>query len=275
MDFDRTFGVEIEHGNREGYQYVASKVKAKFPRWDNTGQDGSGVEVRSPILKGQSGLDELGEVMLFLREIGGYLTKNDGMHVHHDACDFVPKGTSMGGRYDSSGALRLGVRQNKAHDAVMRVVESYAANQSIINKMVDPYRRRWQTITRDDLSSWKKSKAIATGNRNIHYSTEHGTFEFRQFEGCLDPTKAFAWIEFGQHFLNYTRDLRRPASCAATAKTLLERVGCSAYTQRALLDRPQRSQMPDRPPEGAPAPFYGDYAAVRLALGIREPYVEA
>jgi hypothetical protein len=284
MDSKRTFGVEIEHGNREGYRFVAAKVKAKFPRWTNCGEDGSGVELRSPILQGQSGLDELGEVMEYLKEIGGYVTKNDGMHVHHDASDFVGKRIpvtdaddlvvwdAIEGRYVER-KTRPGHAQKAASAAVLRVLESYAENQRIIDRLVDPYRRKWAVIEKTSLDSWKKNNVIRTGRHNVHYS-RHGTFEFRQFEGCLDPAKAFAWIDFGQCFLNYTHELSRPASCAATAKHLLNRIGCNANTRRALLDRPRRSQMPDGPPKGAPAPYYGDYAAVRQALGIREPYIE-
>lgn len=279
MDFKRQFGVEIEHGNRNGYVVVRDKLAAKFPNWDNTGSDGSGVEVRSPILKGQGGLDELGEVMEYLKEIGGYLTKNDGMHVHHDASDFVRKGTDphFGDddyAYYPSRQPQPVQRPTQASIRVMRVLESYMENQRIIDRLVDPYRRGWAQVPKANLGEWKRKGVVATGRYNVHYANNHGTFEFRQFEGCLDPAKAFAWIEFGQHFLNYTKELTRPASCAATAKHLLDRIGCTANTRKQLLTRPRRSLMPDKQPEDAPPPYFGDYAAVRKALGIKTPYVE-
>lgn len=256
MDPKRQFGVEIEHGNPDGYVTVRDKLVAKFPRWTNTGSDGSGVEVRSPILKGQSGLDELGEVMEFLTEIGGYITTADGMHVHHDASDFVPKSfvpprqeTIYNPRANGGwGAYER--RTTKASknclevaSRVHRVLESYADNQPIIDKLVDPYRRGWQKIDKNHLRSWKAGSTVATGRRNVHYTQEHGTFEFRQFEGCLDPVKAFAWIEFGQQFLNYVKGLKQPTSCAASAEHLLKRIGVSAEYRRVLTDRPRSSAL--------------------------------
>lgn len=264
MDLKRKFGVEIEHGNADkNYVTVGEAVRKKFPKWTNTGSDGSGIEVRSPILQGQGGFDELGEVMEYLKELGGFVTTSDGMHVHHDASDFVPKrypphvlyaNDSSGSRlvYDPVDLLyrRVPVPPTPvskgvaaASERVLRVLESYHTNQRVINQLCDPYRRKWADIQKAQLNEWKRRKIVATGRRNIHYTLEHGTFEFRQFEGCLEPVKALAWIEFGQHFLNYTKELTRPASCAMTAHGLLKRIGVSAEHRRALIDRPRTSQL--------------------------------
>lgn len=271
MDFDRRFGVEIEHGNPAGWLEVGKKVRRKFPRWDNTGSDGSGVEVRSPILRGQSGLDELGEVMEFLTEIGGYVSQSDGMHVHHDARDFVPRNLNFKPRYtpavyDNTPAVydnimmpyygRIlkpaemiypsGPRVDAAAKAVHRVLESYATNQPVINQLVDPHRRGRASIDKQALDNAKRKNIIETGRYNVHFAGAHGTFEFRQFEGCLDPAKAFAWIEFGQHFLNYCKYLGRPATCATTAFALMRRLGVSTRTQHVLIDRPDTTILPTR-----------------------------
>ena len=252
MDPKRKFGVEIEHGNPDGADVVREKVRKKFPKWINTGCDGSGVEVRSPILKGQGGFDTLGEVMEFLTEIGGYVTTADGMHVHHDASDFVPEGFEepyedaiWDADTEDYTFVTRGGSKNCAEVAarVHRVLESYAANQAIIDQIVDPYRRKWSEIRPDSLKSWKKNSTIHTGRHNIHYTEEHGTFEFRQHEGTLDPQKAFAWIEFGQHFLNYVKGIRQPTSCAATAELLLKRIGVRAEYRRILTNRPRTTAL--------------------------------
>lgn len=209
---DRKFGVEIEHGNKhqnDSY-YVRQKLAAKYPRWNNVGMDGTGVEVRSPILQGQSGFDELGEVMEFLASIGGYVTKSDGMHVHHDVS--AEKGD---------------------FDLILRVVESYARNQTIIDQLVDPYRKQWSLVRPEWIQGMKEKKVRYGGRTNCHLSG-HGTIEFRQFEGCLEPAKAKAWIEFGQHFVEYALGRRIPMHCSATPTTLLKRIGCDESVEELL-----------------------------------------
>lgn len=256
---NRRFGVEIEHGNSKGNAWVADAVRKKFPRWNNTGSDGSGVEVRSPILRGQSGRDELGEVMEYLKEIGGFITQADGMHVHHDAGDFVPKGIPIErsyfpGRYTAAGRFIEGryeypksKRYQEAADNVNNVLLTYATNQALIDQLCDTFRKGRPKVNAQTVRRAKREKYIPTGPRyNIHYAEEHGTFEFRQFEGCLDPAKAIAWIDFGQHFLNYCKNLGRPATCATSAKALLRRIELPGPQQKLLLDRPRATQLAPR-----------------------------
>jgi hypothetical protein len=217
---NRRFGVEIEHGNLDGYASVARQLREKFPNWNNVTEDGSGVEVRSPILKGKSGLDELGEVMEFLVSIGGWVSTSDGMHVHHDGGDVATDA-----------------------DSVLRVLESYSFNQPVIDTIVDPHRKTWSEIDPGDLRSWKANKVIRTGRRNVHFS-RHGTFEFRQFEGCLDPVKAAAWIEFGQRFLDSAiYGHKNPIACANAPDVLFRRIGLRGSALDVLADRPARSQL--------------------------------
>src|SRR5512138_1933860 len=94
---ERGFGVEIECGHRDGCDHVrASMQSAGFNmRSDyahggyNVGYDGSGVEVRTPILRGKEGFRELKRIFKHLNDEGCYVTTRDGMHVHHDAPELV------------------------------------------------------------------------------------------------------------------------------------------------------------------------------------------
>lgn len=221
MATDRKFGVEIEHGNLNGYTWVGEKLVKKFPKWDNTGSDGSGVEVRSPILQGQSGYDELGEVMEYLVEIGGYVSRSDGMHVHHDISDF-----------------------HTDVDAIHRVLESYHLNHHVIDSIVDPHRKQWQVIQKQELQRWKREKLAQTGRHAVHYVPRYGTLEFRQFEGCLDAAKALAWIEFGQKFIDSAvYGHVHPIACANAPDVLFRRIGCRASAVKLLSQRGRETAL--------------------------------
>lgn len=229
---DRRFGVEIEFGSRQvNYTQVRellrrSRLFKGASNWgNNVGHDGSGIEVRSPILQGKDGFKQLETILHFLREdCGGYVTRSDGLHVHHDAPEFVGD-----------------------FDAIVRLVKSWSANQEVIKQMVHPARTyaacpRW---TRDYITALEQ---VAQANPaqliqqrwgrralNIDSLREHGTIEIRQHEGTLDFDKAKSWIEFGQHFIESALNRKRPIPCADAPDVLLKRVRVPKKSSERLL----------------------------------------
>lgn len=262
---NRKFGIEIECGfDRElsrrdrGVAWAnsisllrsaASAGKISTYWADNAGHDGTLLETRSPILCGAAGFKELHTVMNLLRENGGYVTSRDGMHIHHDAPEFV----------------------NDA-EAVSRLVSSWRANEEVIYRLVadrrhgSPVCPRWTdkletdikkfgtdgkitrkdsyydtTVTIDDFKSWGWDRR----DLNINALGEHGTIEIRLHQGTLDPVQAEAWIRFGQAFLNKIASVKRPLKKVEDVDNLFDLVRATRYTKknRHLLGNPDHDAV--------------------------------
>jgi hypothetical protein len=221
----RKFGIEIEHGNPQGSSYVDGELRRFIPSWfsaaihgdhrTSVSSDGSGVEVRTPPLKGSRGFTEARNVFKFLKEIGGYVTDADGMHVHFDAPEYIGN-----------------------HSLIASLVTAWNNNQASIHRMVAERRRERgscpENLTYKHAETLRKlakdprehvemvygvggaqnyyghrlvPKEQATvqngrGALNIRSLLRHGTIEIRLLEGTLDPNVALAWVQFGQGLLD-------------------------------------------------------------------------
>lgn len=224
---ERRFGVEIECGHPDGHNAVSrllSRTRGLPAAWSrNIGLDGSGVEVRSPILRGKEGFKQLEEVFHVIVENGGFVTTSDGLHVHHDAPDFMGRTNFVN---------------------VVRLVESWATNQELIDRFVDPIRRNrrgacpkdWNDRTVNILKETIEASGGAislqtfrnvTGGRgalNVNALREHGTIEIRQHEGTLHFPTAKSWIIFGQYFLDSVVKRKKPMKYAEHPAVLLKRI---------------------------------------------------
>lgn len=216
---ERRFGVEIECGHTNGYGYVAEQMAgAGFQLGSyrdgryNVGSDGSGVEVRTPILQGKEGFKELRKIFKFLNGLGCYVTQADGMHVHHDAPELI-----------NDPALTY------------KLVKAFVENRKSICTLVDPVRHQrapWDPTSLTMLEGWSKgltemevpnryyrpnsryadeqqrTRRVSISNRwgrndlNISALNEHGTVEWRLHEGSLKINEALAWIMFAQKFMH-------------------------------------------------------------------------
>ena len=193
---ERTFGVEVEHGhplNSDGVREMLDAAEDALGKW-SVGQDGSGVEARTPVLRGEEGFGVLRAAMDLIRDSGGYTTRSDGMHVHLGAEDYIEA---------DSGA-------------VIRLMESWVNNERHIEKLVHPWRRKSpmcaKYITKTTVDNAKKSGKVAGygGALNLttvtscresflvsgRYSKAQPTFEIRLHEGTLDPDEACSWVKF-------------------------------------------------------------------------------
>src|SRR5512146_2669600 len=95
---ERAFGVEIECGISGMCRRVSEVLgfgtfRDGYPIYEKggwtIGSDGSGVELRTPPLQGEDGFEEIREVMAKLKAEGAYVTRLDGLHIHHDAPEFI------------------------------------------------------------------------------------------------------------------------------------------------------------------------------------------
>lgn len=227
---NRKFGVEIECGHASGYSHVRQLLQDKGYNVGNgydsgsgywtVGCDGSGVEVRTPPLQGEEGFKILKDTMNLLKSEGCFVARCDGTHVHHDAPEF--RG-------------RMGLK-NKT-----RLINSWKANEELIEKWVDPYRR--------DLGSCPKLKGgrfghtVYRGAMNVSALAEHGTVEIRLHEGTLDPDEIIAWIKFGQHLLDSVAKRKNPIPCAKNNTDLLKKIKMSQAAKRGMKQK-RKSKYP-------------------------------
>lgn len=237
----RRFGVEIECGMPGGYSaarrlfglesYYAGTI-CGIPGW-SVGSDGSGVELRTPILQGEQGYDALREVMERLKAEGAYVTNADGMHVHHDAPEFV-----------------------ESPEQCLRLVRSWINNIDSIHEMVAPRRRQsgacpsWQQRDLNALNDWlgiARARAsdpyddryyddygLDRNDLNLAALDEHGSIEFRLHEGTLDADVAVSWIQFGQRFLHETLDRKLAMRASPNDLALMSRLKLSAKARAVL-----------------------------------------
>lgn len=240
---DRFFGVEIEHGNPQGWEYVRSQLAAAFPELHRPGHknltltvgyDGSGVEVRTPPLIGAEGFRTLRSLFSYLRKIGGYTTESDGMHVHFDAPEFLAQ-----------------------PELIVTLAKNWTANENVLLPFVAVRRHRRGSCTRDltdnalpvpyGVSIKELEAALAAGQPiqeiqrrrgalNLRALQEHGTVEVRLHEGTLEYGQAAAWIRFCIALINASADGKILRTCN-TPQELLAEVRPHVSAQRQLSRR--------------------------------------
>lgn len=220
----RRFGVEIEHGNRAGaadglfdpvggvrrgraYEFVGDRLiqagfdvslgglglrnRHNYERSYSVGCDGSGVEVRTRILQGDEGFDELRRVFQVLNDAGGFISRADGMHIHISSEDYTD-------------------------DDYARLAHTWVIQRANIAKLVAPHRNGQNAYNPD---SWTRRAAerVATGQirtlgrADLNYDHRaRGHVEFRCHEGTLDYEKAANWIKFCQYLMDSVKRRKYP-----------------------------------------------------------------
>lgn len=234
----RRFGVEIEHKQPKFtcgpgcslksalHLYCQSgalkrALEKSHPTWSSVAADGSGCEVQSPILCGEEGLKELEAIMSALRDMGGKVYQADGLHVHHDAPEYLVQDDDL------------------SRKRIITLAQSWCNNQAVINELVMDHRRSdwfkcemsgyaptscYRQVTSKvveqikeytkgtDYNSWngvtyktKPKDGVGRLDRmyalNVSALHNTGTIEIRQYQGTLDFDRARAWIRFGQQFI--------------------------------------------------------------------------
>lgn len=240
---NRTFGVEIEHGNPTFSEYsVSQQVRARWPKWTQYDNDADGVEIISPILCGDLGLAEVQEVMNFLQAIGGTVSKNCGFHVHHDGREFLS---------DAS-------RKTLHVDRAVRLATSWYNNQKLISTLVAEHRRNGQyrsyrrgfspdfccykPLTKEYISTLQHANPRQPGCWSKFWTIniagalmDHSTIEIRQLEGTWDFEKVAAWIHFGQSIIEESLSRKKALKQQASVSALLRNLGLSAPEIKALM----------------------------------------
>jgi Putative amidoligase enzyme len=233
---NRAFGVELEFdSNGLDMDGVARVLRNEFDRrgmrrWyfrDRMDYDGSEIELKTPILRGPKGFKTLEVVMNTLSENGCFTTENDGLHVHHDAPEFVNN-----------------------IDNCIRIVKSWRANRHLIYQFVARDRvydnwsgeegrywacPAWTDQSINDLERTRELVHYYRNDLNLCSLPYKGSIEIRLHEGTLDYQEAKSWIMFGQSFIN--RTLKHSMRDSKDVTNLLKKVQISPNAQRVLIDK--------------------------------------
>lgn len=199
------FGVEIEFFGAN-YVTVIEKLRAAgisvadfsgythkvVPQWKvttdcsvtgrNTGLD-KGLELVSPILYGDEGLDELEKVYEVLNSCGAKVDKTCGTHVHFDISDFTVKNCKnfLNLYYNYQGIINYLVPQSRRRNeycktlrkgTLVNINEDFVTS---IRQIADVMYTRYMTV-------------------NLQSYVKYGTIEIRQHGGTTEFEKMEAWI---------------------------------------------------------------------------------
>lgn len=249
---DRTFGAEIEFFTYKYPEDVGRELVRAFPKVPSSAwmpyDDGSAVEIHTPVLRGEEGFELLEGIFDVLKKrCDGRVTSEDGFHVHFGTED---------------------MRANP--DILARIVRSWMNVEDVLNLFIAPYRRGnyWACA---DLTSWGKISdmpkeirkmkkegyaekvgdpyGILPGRRKLNIDHVAGavawgedyqnTIEVRSHEGTLNFKEAAAWIKMLQAFFDYHQyrpslpRLRRP-------ETLLQRLNVDDDVGSTLLAKAEK-----------------------------------
>lgn len=194
----RRKGIAVSY---EGYTHVVMDswklVTDVSVNSSNTGL-GKGLELVSPILYGDEGLDELQIVMDTLNSIGAKVDKSCGLHVHHDVADYeIQNFVSLHNLY---------YNYQKAIDSVLP--KSRRTEQ--INRYCRPLSKKdlmqmQEPRSINSFASWMGTRYLVLNSQSY---VKYGTIEFRQHSGTVEFEKLEAWIVLTHCMVNYCRHNR-------------------------------------------------------------------
>ena len=140
---------------------------------------GTGLELVSPILKGEEGLVQLEKALNALDAAGAKVNTTCGLHVHID-----------------TNGMDSTQRKN--------FFNSYVRNQDLMDRLVSRSRRNngySNRYTASNVEAYADAAATGRGGNGRYFTVntcslpKYGTLEFRQHQGTLNGKKAVAWVQ--------------------------------------------------------------------------------
>jgi len=200
-----TFGCEFEvfFPNNPRHRFGELSASAEVTRrtgfrWDihgdgsirdNTGSR-SGIEFVSPVLRGQSGLDQVAVVANALRDMGAQVNASCGFHVHVGAAGndltFFKNLVKLYASYEREIDEVMPVSRRSNNAGFCRSLTNI--NFAVIDRA---------TSLRGLISEVARSAGASTDRYvklNLAAMDRHGTVEFRHHSGTVDAVKAVNWI---------------------------------------------------------------------------------
>ena len=169
---------------------------------DSSISGSNAIEVVSPILQGENGMQQVKSVCKALNSVNAKVNKSCGFHVHFSAADFT-------------------IEQWR------NLFINYALFEEHIDKMMpasrrDSNNRFCQSKKTEVLANIERinaatelidiTNAIRQNTRYVKLNVEsfwrHGTVEFRQHSGTVDFNKISAWVEILNSLIEYSATTR-------------------------------------------------------------------
>lgn len=248
---ERRFGLEIECGC-EDIDSALNTINGAGIEME-LDYDGTEYELRTPVLQGDMGFEQLAFIYRTILDNGGYVTRSDGAHVHHEALEYVGN-----------------------HAMLARLIRSWVNLEPVIEKLVVPYRRgnygscpsiykkgdgRVSKLRRRDYYHGRGALNInnvvgsrddtrfiedegytycrfCEGSRNYCYCDEGPpTIEVRMHEGSLDIGIMRPWIEMCQLILDKVAQDGLTIKTCSRVDTLHSRLGLPKESVNALSEK--------------------------------------
>jgi Putative amidoligase enzyme len=219
LGLGRTFGVELElifPARMQRTTIAAALTDAGLTGWrvkgDGSLSGGNGMEVVSPVLSGENGIEQVRTACRVLNALGAKPNRSCGLHVHHGARDL-----------DMA--------------AMKRLAQTWKANQGTIDGLVSPSRRGvassyyCRPLSDSDLAgilAMRETRSLSRLDRyrslNLASYGRHGTVEVRQHQGTADAEKVISWIRFGQAIID-TAKAEGAIAPSTSVRGLFDRLG--------------------------------------------------
>jgi hypothetical protein len=211
----------------ETHNLNSSSDHSTHPVWTVAGDYSlprlTGAEVKSPILRGQNGMQQVAQMATTLKALGCRITRSCGLHVH------------------------VGIGDENA-DFFRNLLRIYYNNATHIDRLLPRSRRHNRFCTQASLfylnDTMSKEEILRHFGRtkfvkvNLSNYATRGTVEFRQGGGWLDAVKTTYWIKFLLRLCNAAR-AGRGTTRANSLEELLIAIGCTDDERSWLLRRAQ------------------------------------
>ena len=197
---------------------------------------GKGLELVSPILYGDEGLDELEKVYTVLNECGAKVDRTCGTHVHFDIADYTVD--------DMVSFLNL---YYKEHYLIDMLVPASRRNNNYCQQLTTTDIKRINERFADGrLQGIRDIRAILYSRYrtvNLDSYVKYGTIEFRQHGGTTEFEKMEAWIILMYQMLatakgSHIRAGRAVRTTEPNFKSFMEMINLKdTYTEEFLTNR--------------------------------------
>lgn len=154
----------------------------------------SGAELVSPILSGESGIEQVRKALRILISAGCRVNRRCGFHVHVGVKADQARGLSGEGLPFFKNLLKL----YRRYDAVLDLILP-ASRRGNSNHWCRPVSFNEEHLENSQsISELTSDHYLRDKYRKVNLETyrRQGTVEFRQHQGTLDPLKADMWIRF-------------------------------------------------------------------------------
>lgn len=171
-----------------------------------------GVEIVSPVLRGEAGIEAASTVAKILEEKGCQINRSCGFHVHVGTRDF---GLDFFKKLHAFYSMHEGIidcllpmsRRNNQYCQSNRMHDDAVKNATTMHQAIPMSRTRYLKL-------------------NLSAYWRHGTVEFRQHSGTTSSTKAVRWIHLCLRMVQYARSTNEVEVCS-DLNGMLSLLGCT------------------------------------------------